>query len=1181
VPSILLSPVQPKNEMLPRKTRRGLGAQAMYRARLLWLLSAAVILGALRCSSSEPEPALAEGLANLRTAAQKATASSCNRCLDIHLGDYNLFLLEDFTYTGTIQGKLAVGGNVTLSGFSLGLAQPDNNVSNTLVAGGNLTLTDGAVAGAARYGGLYTPTRVSYSRGTAAQGTPIDFAARFAELRSLSSRLAAQSPQGTTQSNPWSVTMSGTDPCLNVFTLRASDFAGHGDWTLTAPASSFVLVNITGQAPAYSGGNIRLVGISPQRVLFNFVDATSLTAESFNFQGTVLAPRAHVTIRWTVFTGGLYANSLVLQGASANLSPLDEMAGAQTEVCNGADDNCNGQVDEGFECTGSGSRSCTAWCGAEGTQTCDSTTCGYGECTSASCCHADADCSSDSYCSGNTCVARQDNGASCGSSSQCASGQCVDGVCCNTACEGECNACNLAGYEGTCTLAPATTQCRSSAGACDVAEFCTGSSAACPADTKQPDTTVCRGSAGTCDVAEYCTGTGNDCPADGYASSATQCRVASGECDVAEFCTGSSASCPANGYQASGAECSSDGNACTSDVCDGAGGCGHPQLPAGTVCGSWQVCSSTGQCVNANECWIGGIQYAAGATNPNGPCQVCDPSRSASDWSFAPATTQCRGSAGVCDAAEYCTGSSAACPADTKQPATTVCRGSAGTCDVAEYCTGTGNDCPADGYASSATQCRAANGVCDVAEHCTGTAAACPGDAVANAGTLCRAAAGTCDVAEVCDGTQKSCPADGYSSPGTSCGTSYGSWSTCGGFSDFCSTRGTQSRTVTNSTCGGAGVCSASSTTTETQACTRPAPDTSCQAPSYGAWSACSFSTACAQTGSRSRTVTSYSYSCASGQCVASATTETETCTRNTNGNSCGPTTYGGWGSCSGFSDTCDETGTQSRTATEQICSSGQCMASTRTEFQGCVRSTAGVQCRAGNACDYAEYCSGGFCPPDSRVPAGTSCNDGDPGTIGDVCDGNGGCAGEAPSDCPSTTVTWSQPQPAWNGNGSTAGTYYCQGVINWASHGSNNVAATLISSNRTGSARFNCRDGNWVVSGASCDGSTISVSQAGGFAVTCFDPRPTYILWIGWYVAELGRCPDPDGLDWWARAYDASSNRDEAYWRNALREGGVPHGDVPVNGHVSPYIESRLCGSLAYPWANIRSFGESCKYRP
>jgi hypothetical protein len=47
--------------------------------------------------------------------------------------------------------------------------------------------------------------------------------------------------------------------------------------------------------------------------------------------------------------------------------------------------------------------------------------------------------------------------------------------------------------------------CRSSAGVCDVAETCTGSSATCPADVFSTSATVCRSAAGVCDLAENCT----------------------------------------------------------------------------------------------------------------------------------------------------------------------------------------------------------------------------------------------------------------------------------------------------------------------------------------------------------------------------------------------------------------------------------------------------------------------------------------------------------------------------------------------------------------------------------------------------------------------------------------------------------------------------------------------------
>src|SRR5262249_7800086 len=49
------------------------------------------------------------------------------------------------------------------------------------------------------------------------------------------------------------------------------------------------------------------------------------------------------------------------------------------------------------------------------------------------------------------CVSLLANGASCGSAAQCGSGNCVDGVCCDTACNGQCEACNAAGSAGVCS----------------------------------------------------------------------------------------------------------------------------------------------------------------------------------------------------------------------------------------------------------------------------------------------------------------------------------------------------------------------------------------------------------------------------------------------------------------------------------------------------------------------------------------------------------------------------------------------------------------------------------------------------------------------------------------------------------------------------------------------------------
>ena len=122
-------------------------------------------------------------------------------------------------------------------------------------------------------------------------------------------------------------------------------------------------------------------------------------------------------------------------------------------------------------------------------------------------------------------------------------------------------------------FAPDTTECRPAEGECDVAEYCTGASADCPADEFAPDTTECRGLAGDCDAAEYCTGTSVDCPADEFATETSECRGMAGDCDIAEYCTGGSVDCPPDEYEPEGTPCP-DGLFCNGeDTCDGAGAC--------------------------------------------------------------------------------------------------------------------------------------------------------------------------------------------------------------------------------------------------------------------------------------------------------------------------------------------------------------------------------------------------------------------------------------------------------------------------------------------------------------------------------------------------------------------------------------------------------------------------------
>ena len=262
------------------------------------------------------------------------------------------------------------------------------------------------------------------------------------------------------------------------------------------------------------------------------------------------------------------------------------------------------------------------------------------------------------------------------------------------------NPCDLAPtcQAGSCTanFAGNTTECRASAGDCDVADFCTGSSATCPTDVKS--SAQCRASAGDCDLPESCDGATNDCPADGFKTNAVQCRAAAGDCDVAESCSGSSATCPSDSK--STAECRASGG-----VCDPAESCNGTSNDCPTDSKSTAVCHpSQGVC---------------------DPEEICDGTGNDCP-ADAKSTASCRVSAGDCDVAESCNGTSNDCPADAKSTAS--CRASAGDCDIEEFCDGTNTSCPADGFKSSSVVCRESIERCDLSEHCTGTSAECPGE---------------------------------------------------------------------------------------------------------------------------------------------------------------------------------------------------------------------------------------------------------------------------------------------------------------------------------------------------------------------------------------------------------------------------------------------------------------------
>ncbi len=111
--------------------------------------------------------------------------------------------------------------------------------------------------------------------------------------------------------------------------------------------------------------------------------------------------------------------------------------------CRGA--SCaGGMATEAAGCDGSGA------CPAATTVPCTPSACNAAGTACLGACSTDADCTAMGlpYCNGGACLATKANGEMCAASSECTSKNCVDGYCCNSACTGTCQACDVPASPG-------------------------------------------------------------------------------------------------------------------------------------------------------------------------------------------------------------------------------------------------------------------------------------------------------------------------------------------------------------------------------------------------------------------------------------------------------------------------------------------------------------------------------------------------------------------------------------------------------------------------------------------------------------------------------------------------------------------------------------------------------------
>jgi choice-of-anchor A domain-containing protein/uncharacterized repeat protein (TIGR01451 family) len=231
---------------------------------------------------------------------------------------FNLFILNDVNQPSSdTQGKMAVGRDAYLAGYSVGDMLPNSNGTvDVLIVGRDLTFISGAVYGGnVVYGNttnLPVPA-VSVIHGTIRQGNVIDFDAARIYLQTLSSQLAAMTVNGTAEFQWGTITLTGTDPLLNVFSIPGADISAANNIEINAPSGSVVLVNISGNNISWMGG-LTVNGTDFTHVLYNFTESGQLNIHGIDIKGSILAPYTDVNFQAGVQHGQMIAKSLTGMG---------------------------------------------------------------------------------------------------------------------------------------------------------------------------------------------------------------------------------------------------------------------------------------------------------------------------------------------------------------------------------------------------------------------------------------------------------------------------------------------------------------------------------------------------------------------------------------------------------------------------------------------------------------------------------------------------------------------------------------------------------------------------------------------------------------------------------------------------------------------------------------------------
>ncbi|MCE2593853.1 choice-of-anchor A family protein [Motilimonas cestriensis] len=235
-------------------------------------------------------------------------------------GQYNAFVFNDFNAPSSkVEGRIAVGGNLNIDGYSVADKLPMSDDGFSVVVGGDATYPTGRVyAGHVLVGGSAQNIGNAVRFGLTQEQVlwdnidlPFNFDNVRTELLNKSAELSLLANTGTVEIKWGGLYLTGDcQSDLQVFNVNGADILNSHTFDVSCiPDNASVIINISGQAPGFSNVSLSTLTKHRNRVLYNFYEATSLTLRGVYVEGSVLAPYADISNPSGTVNGTLIANS--------------------------------------------------------------------------------------------------------------------------------------------------------------------------------------------------------------------------------------------------------------------------------------------------------------------------------------------------------------------------------------------------------------------------------------------------------------------------------------------------------------------------------------------------------------------------------------------------------------------------------------------------------------------------------------------------------------------------------------------------------------------------------------------------------------------------------------------------------------------------------------------------------